>query len=143
MGKFSDPSNTAYLAAVLEGRLEKILDRYLTRLSPLADVHVEGGAALCATDLAAKRHLHAEGAFQYAAEDGFGRPLAVERRAEASVCVALPHGATDTGPSDDDSRRYVRVSMRNGVAPGPLVAYLYDLGPTRGFRLAGVERPEH
>jgi hypothetical protein len=28
------------------------------------------------------------------------------------------------------------------VARGVLVAYLYDLGPTRGYRLVGLERPE-
>jgi hypothetical protein len=57
MAKFTDPSNTEYLASVLEGRLKKILDRYLTRLSPLSDVHVEGGHTLCATDVAARRRF--------------------------------------------------------------------------------------
>jgi hypothetical protein len=34
------------------------------------------------------------------------------------------------------------VSVEDGVAQAPLFAYLYDLGPTRGYVLAGVERPE-
>ncbi len=32
------------------------------------------------------------------------------------------------------------VQLTNGVAPGPLAAHLYDLGPARGFKLAGIER---
>jgi len=43
LGRFSDPGDTAYIASVLDGRLERILARYLTRLSPLAQVHVESG----------------------------------------------------------------------------------------------------
>jgi hypothetical protein len=35
----------------------------------------------------------------------------------------------------------VIVSLTNSVAAGPLAAHLYDLGPTRGFKLAGIERP--
>src|SRR5258708_5793370 len=34
MGRLTDPARTAYLAAVLQGRLDKILERYLPRLSP-------------------------------------------------------------------------------------------------------------
>ena len=44
---FTDPRQTEYLASVLEGRLEKILERYLTHLSPLASLHVEGEDRLC------------------------------------------------------------------------------------------------
>jgi hypothetical protein len=143
MGQFSDPSNSAYLADVLEGRLEKILARYLTRLSPLADPHVEEGGLLCATDLAAKRHVRDEGAFHYRAEDRHGHSLSIQQGAEAGVCVTVPHVAPDTGPPDTDPSRYVAVSIRNGVADGPLVALIYDLGPKRGFRLAGIQRPEH
>ncbi len=142
MGKFSDPANTAYLGMVLEGRLEKILDRYLTRLSPLANVHVEEGGALCATDLAAARHVRAEGAFHYSAQDDAGHSLAVERRGGGILCLALPHAGAGGGRTDGDASQYVRVSIRDGVSVGPLVAHLYDLGPSGGFRLVGLQRPE-
>jgi hypothetical protein len=142
MGRLSDPSNAQYLADVLEGRLEKILARYLTRLSPLADAHVENLSLLCATDLAAARPGGEKGAFHYSADDGLGHSLAVERRAEARVCVTPPHIAPNGGPPDSDSSRHVRVSIRNGVAKGALTVHLYDLGPLRGFRIAGVERRE-
>lgn len=142
MAQFSDPSNISYLAEILEGRLEKILDRYLTRLSPLGEVRLEGGATLCATDLASKRHVRPDGSFQYSAIDGTGRALGMTQGAER-VCVALLHVATDDGAPESDPGRYVRVAIRNGVSSGPLVAHLYDLGPSRGFRLVGLERPEH
>lgn len=54
----------------------------------------------------------------------------------------MPHVAADGGSPDDAPERYLRVALTDGVARGPLVAHLYDLGPTRGFRLVGLERPE-
>ncbi len=140
-GQFSDAANTAYLADVLEGRLTKILDRYLTRLSPIADMRLED-AALCATDLAAKRRVRDPALFAFRASTRDGLPLPVVRRDEASFCIPMPHDAADGGVPDDDASRYRRVAIEDGVARGPLLAYLYDLGPSRGFRLVGIERPE-
>src|SRR5580658_3342367 len=144
MGKFSDPRKTAYLTSVLEGRLEKILQRYLTRLSPLADVHVSGTDRLCADDLAETRHLRSPEEFRYRARLS-DRPgaaeLSVTRRREG-ICVGLPHVAADSGSPDGAAERYVHVTLADGVAQGSLVAHLYDLGPNRGYRLAGIERPE-
>jgi hypothetical protein len=140
-GQFSDPANEAYLAGLLEVRLEKILDRYLTRLSPVGDVHLEHDQ-LCATDLAASRSVRDPASFHYAVSSG-GAWLTVFLHDPASFCVAPPHHAADGGVPDNDPSRYFRVEMSDGVAPGPLHAYLYDLGPTRGFRLVGIDRPEH
>jgi hypothetical protein len=67
--------------------------------------------------------------------------LSVTRLPEG-ICVAVPHVAADGGSPDDAAKRYVHVMLEDGVARGPLVASLYDLGPTRGSRLAGIERPE-
>ncbi len=143
MGKLADPANTDYLENVLEGRLAKILDRYLTRLSPIADVHVEGPSALCAVDLAEWRGLRDPTQFRYAARQLSGPWLTVERRVGARLCVNLPHVAIDGGERRDDApERYVRVRIEDGIARGPLVAHLYDLGPARGYRLVGVERLE-
>jgi hypothetical protein len=36
----------------------------------------------------------------------------------------------------------VVLDVTNGYAKGPLRVHLYDLGSERGFRLAGIERPE-
>ncbi len=142
-GKFTDPAQTTYLAQVLDGRLQKILQRYLTRLSPIAGVHVAGGATLCGVDLAEWRGLRDAASFHYAARTMSGEALPASHLPGGQVCVALPHVAPDGGPADDDARRYVRVVVEDGVAKGPLVADLYDLGPARGFRLVALERPTH
>jgi hypothetical protein len=145
MAKFSDPAKTAYLASVLKGRLDKILERYLTRLSPLGDVHVAGTEGLCAQDLAETRGLRSPSEFRYDAHFSSGAgevPISVTRQPEGGICVTLPHVAADAGARDDAAERYVRIAIADGVARGPLVAHLYDLGPVRGYRLAGIERPE-
>jgi hypothetical protein len=138
---FTDPRSTDYLAQVLEGRLARILDRYLTRLSPIADVHVEGGNLLCGVDLAEWRHVSAATRFRYAARLGTSLPLPVQQGEQGRICVAIPHVSPDRGAPDDAPSRYVRVTLLDGVAESPLRAHLYDLGPTRGYRLAGIERP--
>jgi hypothetical protein len=143
MAKFSDPGKTEYLTAVLKGRLDKILQRYLTHLSPLADVHVDGADRLCAQDLAETRGLRTPAEFRYVARFSGGateEPVPVTRQTEGGICVTLPHVAPEGGPPDDAPERYVRIAIADGVAHGPLVAHLYDLGPLRGYRLAGLER---
>jgi hypothetical protein len=146
MGQFTDAGNTAYLAGVLEGRLQRILDRYLTRLSPIADVRVEGSDQLCGVDLAEARRVRDPSSFVYTAymvrSRGSGPSVPAVRRAGGGLCVTLPHVAGEGGNADDAPERYVGVAIEDGVARGPLVAYLYDLGPARGYRLAGIERPE-
>jgi hypothetical protein len=145
MGQFAEPFHTAYLDQVLQGRLDKILARYLTRLSPIGDVRVEDRSRLCGIDLARLRGVAPDDRFQYHASlrvegavDGRSVPVAPGKSAE--VCVDLPHVAADGGSPDDAPGRYVIVQITNGVAPGPLAAHLYDLGPARGFKLAGLER---
>jgi hypothetical protein len=142
MAKFTDPADTEYLESVLEGRLQKILERYLTRLSPITDVHLEGRQKLCGVDLVESRGMRDPDGFRYAARFVGGRWLAVERRSGAQFCATLPHVAADGGLPDDAPERYVRVRVEDGVAVGPLIAHLYDLGATRGYRLVGLERLE-
>jgi hypothetical protein len=141
MAAFADPKQTDYLAYVLEGRLVKILERYLTRLSPIGEVRVEGGDRLCGVDLAEARALREPARFQYRARTKTSW-LPVTREAGGEVCVSLRHLAVADGVADDAPERYTRVVVEDGVASGELVAHLYDLGPTRGFRLVGLERPE-
>ncbi len=142
MTKLDDPGNAEYLEGVLRGRLHQILERYLTRLAPMADVHVEASDRLCATDLAEWKGVRGAASFRYTARLVQSSWLTVERRPGAQVCVTLPHVAPDGGIADDSLRRYVRVRIEDGVARGPLIAHLYDLGPARGYFLAGIERPD-
>ena len=145
MARFTEPKNTEHLARVLEGRLMRILGRYLTRLSPIGQLRVEDESRLCGVDLAEARAVRDPASFHYAAglsngSNGSNGAVPVEVRARGEICILLPHVAGDTGPPEDSPARYVRVSVDDGVAQAPLLAYLYDLGPTRGYVLAGVER---
>ncbi len=142
MGDFSDRGDTAFLGGVLEGRLERILERYLTRLSPIADLHVEGTSLLCGVDLAERRAVRDAASFRYAAHLADGLALAVTKRTGGEICLALPHVAPDGGTPDNSPERYVAVTITDAVARGPLVAYLYDRGPRGGYVLAGLERPD-
>jgi hypothetical protein len=141
MGRFEDPARVTYLTSVLEGRLEKILERYLTRLSPLSNVRVEGTSRLCATDLARARRIGRSSAYraELLPPEGTPRRLAVAAPNGAEVCVDLPGGAR-TSPANGASGNYVVVRLWSS-AEGPLEAHLYDLGPRAGYRLAGIERP--
>jgi len=140
LGRFSDPGDTAYIASVLDGRLERILARYLTRLSPLAQVHVESGSQLCALDLAMWRRVVDPARFRYAARVA-GVSLPIHADTAGKVCVSLPQHQIAPSVPDSAAERYVVVSVINGVATGPLRAHLYDLG-SRGYQLVGIERPE-
>ena len=140
LGRFSDPGNTAYLARILEGRLQRILARYLTRLSPISDLRVEG-SKLCGTDLARLRALQPERAYSYAAHLDGGAALPVSIIARGELCVTLPHRRFATNVADDAAERYERVRIVSSAAQGPLLAHIYDLGE-RGFRLVGLERPD-
>lgn len=145
LGKFTDPAATEFITEVLEQRLRKILDRYLTVLSPITDLHVDGTDTLCGIDLARRRAVRPEGDFRYAGELASGaarKPVQLATRAGGEVCATLPHVAGDGGAADGDASRYVTVTLTNGVAKSALEAHLYDLGPKRGYRLVGLERPE-
>ncbi len=69
------------------------------------------------------------------------RPVNVTAGGNGSVCVDLHPEAPDSGVADDDPSRYRVVTVHNEQAPGALELHLYDLGPKRGLRLVGLERP--
>lgn len=145
LGKFSRPEHAAFLTELLEQRLRKILDRYLLRLSPLTDLRLAGDGQLCATDLSRARRVRPEQRFHYRARLERGdrtERLAVRRLPAGEICVKLPHAAPDGRIPDADVARYRVVTLANGGSRYVLRAHLYDLGPRRGFRLVGIERPE-
>jgi hypothetical protein len=142
--KYDAPSER-YLTATLALRRDVILRRYLTRLSPLADVHVQGDE-LCAVDLARSAHVVADdvrayGARFYAGKDGSPvTAITPSGRPEGRVCVKLPR-VGPSGAPDDDPSRYGVVEIVTASASGPLRAHTVDLGPERGLLLVGLERP--
>jgi hypothetical protein len=71
--------------------------------------------------------------------DGAPRSLTVALPFGADVCMDLPHvAAGKNAPARTGT--YVVVRIRS-AAQGPLDVHLYDLGPSGGYRLAGIERP--
>ena len=127
---FTDGRDTRTLESTLEGRLARILDRYLSRLSPIADVKIDGDS-ICGVDLAMLRGVRPASAFRFTATIVGGTSLATTTSDGARVCVKVPHAADGA---------YIRVAIEDGFAKNPLVAHVYDLG-ARGFALAGLERP--
>ncbi len=100
MGKFTDPFHTSYLTEVLQGRLNKILARYLTRLSPVTDLRLDGGSRLCGVDLARLRGVAPDDRFHYQASlsiegAALGRSVPVAPSKGSEVCIDLPHVAAD------------------------------------------------
>lgn len=139
LGKFTNPDADEYLTEVLERRLRKILDRYLTRLSPISDLRVEAADKLCATDLARWRAVRPEGEFRYEAtlrSDRGASAVKLDVGTDGELCMTLPHATPPGG-----APAYVTITIRSSAAKGLLEAHLYDLGPDRGFTIAGLTRP--
>lgn len=136
LGKFTDPAAEEFLTEVLEQRLRKILDRYLTRLSPLADLRVEGPSRLCATDLARRRAVRPLVRYDATLKGDRGAArVEVDVGRGGDLCVTLPHVAAAGAPP-----AYVTVTIRSSAAKGALEAHLYDRGAARGYALAGLTR---
>ncbi len=146
-GDLTNPVHRKFLLDMLLSRQRIILKRYFKYLSPVSDVSVEG-TSLCAVDLARKTETYDAGSFRYSAEvfRGVGKTPdekpAVVTQEGGRVCFPVSPRAADDGVRDDDRSRYVVVRLANGATRGPLMMHFYDLGPRRGLRLVGIERPE-
>jgi hypothetical protein len=146
VGKY-DANSERYLVDTLISRRTAILRRYLGRLSPIADVKA-GKDTICGVDLARKARIVPSESVSFRAYAYRGAELSPERavrfakRKAPEVCVEIAHGRFGSGEPDDSPSRYVVLDVTNGYAKGPLRMHLYDLGSERGFRLAGIERPD-
>jgi hypothetical protein len=147
VGNFTNSRHTSYLVEQLLGRQRRILERYFENLSPVTDVAVEG-SNLCAVDSARRAGVFEASKFRYGATPyegtkfARGSAMTVEAGENGRLCAPLRHFAVDGGERDDSPARYLVVDVENGQAKYPLRAHLFDLGPRRGFRLVGIERPD-
>ena len=148
LGDFTKPEHAAYLEEVLELRLQRILGRYFAELSPLSDPQLTATGQLCLTDLARRRGVWPERAFQYtasvhdhtgAAVIGAAAPL--RKPLGGGVCVALPELPIAPDVAHDSAQRYFTVTIDNGISRYPVRIHLYDLG-AEGHRVVGLERPD-
>lgn len=142
-GRFSRAIVRSELLRILLGRRERILERWLTRLSPLTDPIVgRGGRTVCLEDRAVTSGFRDERTRDYEASGWTLDPmraLDVELTPEASgVCVTVPM-------TTSRSVRYLVVdvvaSTELAERTGPLRLHLYDLGSE--LRVVGLERLEH
>ena len=143
LGKFSDRRQTEFLTNVLEERLRRIAERFLLRLSPVADVRVKSSNVVCAIDLARRRHVRSETSFRYSARWRNGEragSVAVEVSDAGEICFKLPSANAETSAAEDDPSRYVIVTIANAASTYPLRAHFYDLGTRGGYRLVALER---
>jgi hypothetical protein len=142
LGKFSRREHAEYLVDVLERRLLRILARYFSRLSPIADVTVTGPDRICATDLARRRRVWEDAHFHYSAEWHAAQKrvaVPVEVRGDGAICLRLPKTAKDSSAA---VAPYMMVTIANGVSRYPLRVHLDDEGSRGGYRLVGLERQE-
>ena len=141
-GRFSDPGDAEHITRILTQRQHRILARYLTRLSPIADVHVVDGNQICALDLARSSGVLRTSQFRYqVVQRAAGRriQLAPTTTPAGDVCFrprpVAPHDAPD-----DAKTRIAVFEVDNGTGAGPLQIHTYDLG-ARGYFIAGLTRP--
>lgn len=140
LGKLTRPEAEEFLTEVLEQRLRKILARYLTRLSPIGDVKVEGPDRVCAVDLARRRAVRAETDFHYRASFTLGGRASEARIAvepEGRICLSLPHvAASGQAPVSG------RLTIDDAVSAAPLEVHVFDRGPERGYQVTALVRPD-
>jgi hypothetical protein len=141
-----DPLSEEYLAQTLIARRRAVLQRYFSKLSPIAGVTADLHG-VCGVDLARqtgvvpnealtfRAYLYRGSALEPAAKPHFRNVAAPQ------VCLDIAHAEFPASLPPDSQDRYVVVDIANGYAPGPLRLHLYDLGETAGYRLVGIERP--
>jgi len=158
-GRWSEPVVERELARILKGRRDKLLDRYLTRLSPLTEPTLRtgggggdddgGGPRLCMEDLATRTDIRPRETRRYEArlfvgdrfdERGIASPT-VDR--DGRVCVAVPPfpEASVGAPAYLVVSVGARSTDRPGEDTGPALVHLYATGP-RTLQVVGLERPE-
>ena len=143
-GQFSDPTDVDYITDLMVARQQIILTRYLTRLSPIADLHRDADGQLCGVDLARLRGVLPENQFRYTATQtarGKRWAVPVTVKPEGVVCLA-PQSFADPGLPDDSPKRRAVFRLDNGTSAGSLEIHTYDLGLARGVRVVGLIRHE-
>ena len=163
-GRIADPKAEAFLIDTLIKRRDTILKEYLTRYTPLDRFTLERAPAgdrtqsLCFEDLALATKVSAPATTIYRLRMLGGPQLGSlgwrQVRPQTNpgrTCVPLPFDPirpsnfARTGAPDDDPARYTVIEIDSNDVPSiqpkaRVAVHLYDLGPERGFRIAGIER---
>ncbi len=140
-GDLRDATLESELTRILIGRRDKLLRRYLGKLSPLANPRVSDGE-LCVDDVGVSAHV-ASNKRRYQATayvgDGLASQALKASRKQTSVCAPLPSvpGASDSAPE----YLIVDLSAVDTHTLYPTRVHLYQTGPA-AYRVVGLERPE-
>lgn len=166
--KLYNPQAEGYLLDTLLGRRDVIAREYLTEYAPLDRFRLmrrqEGSLAqsLCFEDLAISGGVVAPERTLYKGRFYGGKRLDEELgwlqfqpdpAHPHRSCIQFPLGDTrpaelaPKGARDDHPLRYgvlkLWIHQEPGVKPtSEIRVFFYDLGPERGYRLVGIERPE-
>jgi len=150
-GKLTNPAEEARLQEILIGRRDRILRTTFARSASLADLAMEGGERLCATDLLVSSGLAGPLDARYLTDFREGADLTKSRNAafvgtpdvRGRLCVDLPPHFAPAGALDDAAERYavLEIVRKEGRSETKLLVHFYDLGPQRGYAMVGVERP--
>jgi hypothetical protein len=140
--RFADPVARSELLRILVGRRDRVLERWLTRLSPLTDPRIVGDR-LCLEDRALVAGLRSRAGRRYRAQAFLGDALAPQPPLELhstgdAVCVPLPE---PRGSRHAPSYVVVDViaSSERLETTGPARVHAYDLGGP--LYVVGLERP--
>ncbi len=135
--QFSRQTTSDELVRILRGRQGRLLERYLTRLSPLSFPRARG-RELCLRDVALEAGFRTERRYEAVAYPGWPteRLITLEaRRDETRACVTLP---------DAPEEAYWVVDLiaqtPGRERTGPARVHLYAIDG--GYRVVGLERPE-
>ena len=135
-GQFSRPEYSEFLVRVLAGRRERLLERFLIRLSPLSWPEVDG-SQLCLEDLAVTSGIREAGERVYSATDDTEQPLEVNAEGRR-VCVTLPDRLTSSEPAYLTLE--IEAGSRDRETSAPARLHLYQLAADR-YQVVGLERP--
>jgi len=134
--RFSRPLVAAELSRILRGRRDRLLERWLTRLSPLTDPAVEG-RAVCVEDRAVTSGLREDHERVDTASlhrSPRWEPIALATRRDAGwVCVSVPVAAPGYLVVD------LVVDTPRRDSAGPLRLHVVDAMGV--LRIVGLERP--
>lgn len=143
------PDLDAELERILIGRRDKILRRWLTRLSPLTEPKLElanGKARLCLEDLGLAGGIARPDERRYGSRAWLTEALTPAQPGRAHlvdgrwVCVSLPQAPAASGSSP----AYLIVDVVAGASKqpptGPARVHLYHLGRS-DYRIVALERP--
>lgn len=139
--QFHTPGLRSEVLRIMTARQKKLLDRYLTRLSPLTQPVWDAEGRLCLTDLAVQSGIRTAAhrqdlAFSVQAPRRNRESLNLERRPRARVCVQSPQ---NPGPG-----AYAVVVIRSWSPDDETRPVWVHLSEKEGrWQVVGLERPDH